>query len=272
MMRFRSTRRSPGRARDRRRPCRARCPRSARRARGRTRPRTSSSEPTPPEAITGIAHRARERLRWRRGSGPSPVPSRAMSVWISAATPASSKRRASVSASVSLVSSQPETATRPSRASMPDRDAAREAARGAPHQLGVAQRGGAEHDAVRRRARATPRRGERADAAAELERHALRGREDRAHRVGVAGPAELRAVEVHHVEAAERVRGEARGDRGRVGVVDGRGVVAALHEPHAVAAEQVDRGDQLEGGHGITARAGAPRPARSRRTARTPRP
>ena len=96
----------------------------------------------------------------RRRSRPS-APSRAMSVWMIAATPQSSKRRASSTTPISVVSAQPSTATRPSRASMPTAIAPGMIGRGTPHQLGVAQRRGAEHDAVdaERRASARSRRG-----------------------------------------------------------------------------------------------------------------
>ena len=86
-------------------------------------------------------------------------------------------------------------------------------------------------------------------------------------RGGVLGPAGARAVEIDDVQPAQRVRGEARGDRGRVVAVDRRRVVAPLREPHAAALEEVDRGDQLEGGgsHGASFRGAARRRRRADR-------
>ena len=68
--------------------------------------------------MTGVAS-ARASAPVAAAATPSSAPSRAMSVWMIAAAPASSNRRASSNAPTSTVSAQPSTATRPSRASMP---------------------------------------------------------------------------------------------------------------------------------------------------------
>src|SRR5215470_15832179 len=87
-------------------------------ARGSSSRRMSSIEARPPEAMTGmVIELANETVASRLR--PLRRPSREMSVWMIAATPASSKRSAISSADKSEVSPQPWTATRPSRASSP---------------------------------------------------------------------------------------------------------------------------------------------------------
>ena len=187
-----------------------------RRARGRTRARARRrASRRRPRRSPGSTPRARAR-RVASRFGPSPVPSRAMSVWISAATPASSKRRASVER-VGLARLEPALRRRRGRRARRCRrrcGPGSGARRSSPARGRAARRCRARR--ARRRARATPRRA----ASVRMPPPSSSGTpfaaaEDRAHRGGVAGPAALRAVEVDHVQAAERVRGEARGDRGR---------------------------------------------------------
>src|SRR3984957_19161993 len=87
-------------------------------ARGASSARTSSIDANPPEAMTGIEMRSASSMVASR-LRPFNKPSRAMSVKMIAATPASSKRCAISSAVTSEVSAQPWTATLPSRASRP---------------------------------------------------------------------------------------------------------------------------------------------------------
>src|SRR6516165_4066835 len=87
-------------------------------ARGSSIRRMSSMEARPPDAITGIDMASASAMVALRFS-PLSSPSREMSVWMIAATPASSKRRAISSAESSELSAQPSTATLPSRASRP---------------------------------------------------------------------------------------------------------------------------------------------------------
>ena len=153
MMRLHSITDSRGaaaRRRGRPRPCRARGRRSRRRSRAepgaprpRDRPRKQCRPRRSRESLTASASSA---LASR--FGPASMPSRAMSVCTSAATPASSKRFAHLEHG-RLAGCEP--ALHGDAAVFrvePDRDPAREAARGAAHELGVAQRRGAEHDAV----------------------------------------------------------------------------------------------------------------------------
>ena len=120
---------------------------------------------TPPEAITGSRLRARDPRSPRRRT--RSAPSRPMSVNSSAATPASSKRRARSTAATSLVSAQPSTATIPSRASIRPRPAREIPAAGAPNRGRAKRRCRSRRGRRRERTRRRPPRG--ADAAAELD-------------------------------------------------------------------------------------------------------
>ena len=54
-----------------------------------------------------------------------------------------------------------------------------------------------------------------------------------------------RAVEIDDVQAIGAVARELGDELDRVVVEDGRAIAAALLEPHGLAAEQIDRGEQL---------------------------
>ena len=85
------------------------------------------------------------------------------------------------------------------------------------HELGVAQRRGAEHDAVDAEREPLLDGGERAHAAAELHRHALRRRRgSRAPRAVLPGAPARAPSRSTTWSAAQRVRREARRDRGRI--------------------------------------------------------
>ena len=58
---------------------------------------------------------------------------------------------------------------------------------------------------------------------------------------------DLGALEIDHVKPSDSGLGEAFRDVRRIRVVDRRPVVVALGESYSLAAEQIDRGDQLEG-------------------------
>ena len=87
-------------------------------ARGASSALTSSIDAKPPEAMTGMEIRSASSMVASR-LRPFKRPSRAISVKMIAATPASSKRRAISSTVTCEVSAQPSTATLPSRASRP---------------------------------------------------------------------------------------------------------------------------------------------------------
>ena len=72
-------------------------------------------------------------------------------------------------------------------------------------------------------------------------------REDLPDRFALHGPTRLRPVEIDDVQPPDAVGREAARDPRRILVVDRRRVVAPLRKPHGAAAEQVDRGNQLEG-------------------------
>jgi hypothetical protein len=187
------------------------------------------------------------------------MPSRAMSVWTSAATPASSKRRATLDHG-GLTGVEPALHRDPAVLRVEsDRDAAGKLARRVAHERGVAQRSGAEHDAVYAHRERRFDRGEIAQASAQLDGDRAGRADDRADRDTVLRSARARAVEIDHVQPRHRVRGEAaRSGRG-VGLVHGRRVVVALREAHALAAEQVDRGISSKRAEVIAARpAGLP--------------
>ena len=146
------------------------------------------------------------------------------------------------------VSAQPSTATLPSRASRPDRDAARKCARRVLHQRRIAHRRGADDDA--RDALAEPRfdGGAVADAAAELHRDFHRS-EDALDRRGVHRLAGKRAVEIDDVEIFKALRRERLRLRRRIAVEHRRARHVALFEPHGFAVLQIDGGKQDHGVH-----------------------
>ena len=195
--------------------------------------------------MTGVSS-ARANAPVDAAATPSSAPSRAMSVWMIAAAPASSKRRASSSASMSTVSAQPSTATRPSRASMPTATRpgkARQASR---------TRSGSRTATVPRITRRTPRASHASIVAMSLNAAAqLHGQidrfEDRPDRVIVDRLAGEGAVEIDDVKPGEA--GGCEGPRLRRGIVgEDRGPRhVALHEPDASAPLEVDRREEDHG-------------------------
>ena len=202
----------------------------------------SAWEATPPDAMTGVAS-ARANAPVAAELTPSSAPSRAMSVWTIAAAPASSKRRASASASISTVLG-PAFDRDPAVAGVDaDGDAAGEGTACVADQSGVADRHGAEDHTMHAALQPRLDGGHVADAAAELDRD-VDGVENRRDRAVVDRPAREGAVEIDDVEPGEagrregprlcrRILGEDRGARH-----------VSLHEPDAGAALQVDGGEQ----------------------------
>ena len=179
---------------------------------------------------------------------PFSMPSRAMSVKMIAATPASSKRCASSSA-VSSRGLGPAFDRDLAVARVDaDGDAAGKFLRGALHQRGIAHRRGADDDA--RDALGEPGFDglEVADAAAELHRHGdrLEHRLDRRALTGLPAKAPSRSTTCRYSKpcAAKLLR-----LRGRIEVEHGRARHVALLEPHALAVLQIDRGKKDHGFH-----------------------
>ena len=146
------------------------------------------------------------------------------------------------------VFAQPSTATLPSRASMPTAMRPGTAARGLADEAGVAHRRRADDDARRRPCRASPRCvAHVADAAAELHRH-LTAFEDRARRrralTGLPANAPLRSTRCSHSKPA---RSNARACAAGIVVEHGRVRHVAVHQAHAFAVLEVDRGKQDHG-------------------------
>ena len=68
--------------------------------------------------------------------------------------------------------------------------------------------------------------------------------------LAVLGAAGFRAIEIDDVETADPVRCETARDLTGIFAVDGLLVVVALGEADAVAVDEIDGGDDFEGGHG----------------------
>ena len=158
-------------------------------------------EASPPEAMTGMLTDRASSADASRLS-PARIPSRAMSVWMIAAAPASSNRRASSSALIVLASPHPWMAAMPSRASIPN------AMR--PGKLLQASRtsSGSRTATVPRITRATPLLSQlsmarhSAHAAAQLHRHA-HGGEDVFDRPGVDRRAFESAIQINDMQVGE---------------------------------------------------------------------
>ncbi len=216
-------------------------------ARGSSSALTSSIEAKPPEAITGIEMRSASAIVASR-LRPLSRPSRAMSVKMIAATPASSNRCAISSAVTCEVSAQPSTATLPSRASRPT------ATRPGNFFAAPFTSSGSRTAAVPMMTRVMPLSSqasmvcEVADAAAELHRHRDR-LQHRLDRLGVHRLAGERAVEIDHVQIFEALRGEGSRLRRRIEIEHGGARHVALLQAHALAVLQINRWKENHGFH-----------------------
>ena len=223
--------------------------------------RRSSSEPTPPEAMTGSSVASSTSARPSR-SGPARVPSRPISVTIRASTPSSANSRATSRRSRPEPFSQPRTATSRPRASRPTATGMR--GREAAHERGLLERGGAEHHPRRPRPRTgrrpRPRRGCRHRSAPGRRPPRTMARDDVAvHRLAGAG-----GVEIDHVDPRGAGAGEGEGLGDGVVVVDGLAVVVALVEAHGSSVAQVDGGIELHHAGSFSASPGDAAAARPR--------
>jgi hypothetical protein len=112
-------------------------------------------------------------------------------------------------------------------------------------ELGIAHGGRTHHDAAHTQRRPTPRRRRRAHSptglhrAPDPQRRGDRGDDGPVDRIAAAG-----GVEVDHVDP-RRPASANDGDRDRIVAVDRLGVVVALGEPHHTTAAQVDRRVQV---------------------------
>ena len=216
-------------------------------ARGCSSALTSSIEAKPPDAMTGIEMRSASAMVASM-LRPFSTPSRAMSVKMMAATPASSKRCAISSAVTCEVSAQPSTATLPSRASRPTATRPGNFFAALFTELRIAHRGRADDDA--RDALVEPGLDglEIANAAAELHRHGdgLQHRLDRLRIHRLAGEG---AVEIDDMQIFEPLLGEGARLRRGIDVEHGRARHVALLEAHALAVLEVDGGKEDHGFH-----------------------
>ena len=174
----------------------------------------SASDETPPDAITGIeTWRAKSATASRVDPGKRPV---ARDVGVD------DRRHAAILEAAGELDdpdlrrlAQPSTATRPSRASMPTTIAPGMIGGGAAHQLRVAQRGGAEHDAVDAERQPAFDRVAVADAAAELDPQIDRVA-DRLDRLAIDRAAGKGAVEVDDMQPGKAGFGKAPRLRGGI--------------------------------------------------------
>ncbi len=172
------------------------------------------------------------------------MPSRPISVTTSATTPDAANRRAQLD-QIDAAALDPA----PDRDLLapcvePDRDPARVIAAQLVDQLGVLDRGGADHHAPHARGEQCARGVDAAHSPADLHRARHRGR-DRRDRRQVRRLTGARRVEVDHVDPPRAVGLEPARDRDRIRVVDGLGREVAPQQPHRVAAPQVDRGEEV---------------------------
>ena len=169
------------------------------------------------------------------------VPSRRTSVNCTRTTPQLSTVAARSSASTSVVSFQPDTATRPSRASIATATASGQRDDRRLHDVGARHRRGAEDDALGAEVAVALRVLERADAPAHLDRDADR-RDHRADRVRLRQAVDRR-VEVHEVDPLGALRLPAPRHLGGVHPVEGLLAGAALPQAHHATLAHVDGGD-----------------------------
>src|SRR5262249_22469356 len=217
----------------------------------------SAIEARRPEAITGMLTVSASAMAASRVSPPS-TPSRGMSVWIKAATPASSNRFAMSKALSSDVSAQPATPTLPSRAS----SATATRAGVGPCRLGnerrIAHRRGADDDAGDALVEPGLDGADVANAAAELQGNRSRF-DDALDRGNIDRLAGKGTVEIDHVEIFEAQRLEGLRLRRRIAVKHRRARHVALLEPHAGAVLEVDGGKEDHDITRLTSFAGAHR-------------
>jgi hypothetical protein len=203
--------------------------------------------PTPPLAITSI-DTARASAAVASTLGPRWVPSRATSVYSSAAAPQRSARWPSSIAVTSPLVVQPSIATTPSRAStamttLPG--CARHTS-----STSAGERTAAVPSTTWGRAGGQHRfdRGAVADAAAHLDRHRAGG-DDLGHQRQLRRCAGERAVEIHQVQPRDARHDQLVDQPRRILVVRGRAIAPALVEADGHAAEQIDRGEHTHAPH-----------------------
>src|ERR1019366_8981593 len=136
-------------------------------------------------------------------------------------------------------------------------DAAGMVAGEAPYERRVFHGGRAEHDASGAQREVGLEALARAHAAADLDARTERV-DHGAHDVSLHGSPVASALEIHHVEPGHPAAPGAPA-RGRIVVVYGDGVVTALLQPHGLAAEQIDGGDDDHEARNLSSNA---RPAR----------
>ncbi len=207
--------------------------------------RTCSSEPTPPDAITGIATaRGEQRGAVEVGTATHPV---VRNLRVDERSDAGVLEELRELHRGGLAGLEPARHGDAAAAGVDaDRDASWPTARRLAHQIGIAQRGGAEDRALDAEPERVLDRRERAHAAAELDRHVLGGRDDRPHRIAIVRRSGPRAVQVDAVHARRTDPHEPLGNGARIVGVDRDAIVVALRQAHTAPAQQIDRGDHLE--------------------------
>src|SRR5262245_16465778 len=200
--------------------------------------RTWSSEPMPPDAITGTPAARAATARGRSGARPGPVPPDVAVDERRGAEGGEARREIGRRERGRLGPARD--AEPPVARVEPDRDATGMRPADGGREVGILDRDGAEDGARGACGEHGVDRGRVAEPAAHLHRD-VDGGADRTDEVGLRGPSGARAVEVDDVEPARARGGEPARHRDRIVAVDRLAVEGALPEADAAAAAQVER-------------------------------